>query len=353
MKHYKYISGYSDYSLNDFTDIIGAFSDNYVLNNAPFTLHSDYTINQNEKLYFLPGTSVPRIKLKDIFAQTKSKTTRNIAEATKVIGSVKSLDKLLDATWYYWVTVPKFLEFLEIALNKGDVHPDDYKDTIDHVINDEIILTDYAFIRNLKCNESITLTPEIDYIQGSRKFLHLEDKYFDIWDELKDCTVYDEATLISLVNGDDSTSIDEKMFESLSQMLSSSDEDNHVLALEIMANSNYSDSLYYLCLLFEQFHYIISNTRTRNHVNFKSLVYYMGFASPNYVSMTKDSIVELLVERDVFTPKMAMDLLQKYNEDIINYGSSEKFAVTKVSYSKDVLEYLNNKKVNESVVDTE
>jgi hypothetical protein len=46
-------------------------------------------------------------------------------------------------------------------------------------------------------------------------------------------------------------------------MFQSSDDDNHVLAMEIMANSHYENSILYLLMLISEFHYTISNTHTR------------------------------------------------------------------------------------------
>jgi hypothetical protein len=48
------------------------------------------------------------------------------------------------------------------------------------------------------------------------------------------------------------------------------------LAMEIMANSKYVESLIYLELLFYRYAGRISDRHTKNHVNFKSLLGYLG-----------------------------------------------------------------------------
>ena len=85
-------------------------------------------------------------------------------------------------------------------------------------------------------------------------------------------TLCDEKDLLENLNGDDALVIGETEFEQLRQMFLSSDSDNHVLAMEIMANSNYSQSIFYLLRLFKDYNRKISDQRSRNHVNFKSLV---------------------------------------------------------------------------------
>ncbi len=59
-------------------------------------------------------------------------------------------------------------------------------------------------------------------------------------------------------------------------MFKSSDKDNHIMAMEIMANSNYVESALYLLLLLEEYGHRIADCNTKNHVNFKSMVSYFG-----------------------------------------------------------------------------
>ena len=85
--------------------------------------------------------------------------------------------------------------------------------------------------------------------------------------------------MLEVVNGDDSVLIDLDTYQNLRNMFNSSDTDNHVMAMEIMANANYLDSLLHLEMLFFHHAVQIDNSRTRNHVNFKSLKNYLGRGS--------------------------------------------------------------------------
>jgi len=66
-----------------------------------------------------------------------------------------------------------------------------------------------------------------------------------------------------------------------------------VMAMEIMANSNYLDSILFLEMLFFHHNYQIDNSRTKNHVNFKSLRNYLnrGVYSNNHIDDTFRSLL--------------------------------------------------------------
>lgn len=320
---------------------------------------TDYTIGQNEKIYFMPGTNVPRVKLKDIFAQTKSKTTRDVSESTKIIVGNKTPDAISDTIWYYEIETEAFKKVINYAYgDEGRLETRHYDNIMEllSVYTEEILLTDYRFARYVKLHTPFKeIAQEGKISSGSEYYTQIKDDYTEVYEDvLQSKSVFCcEQTLIGLINGDDSTTIDPVMYESLSEMFQSRDTDNVVVAMEIMANSNYQESLYYLCLLFEAHYGKISDQRSRNHVNFKSLCNYMGFSSPSYCSMSKDDIVNLLIEKEVFNSFMALDLLKRYSAEVKNLGESECFKISKITLNNEALNYLANTQVkkNESVAD--
>lgn len=315
---------------------------------------SDYTIGQNEKIYFMPGTNVPRVKLKDIFAQTKSKTTRNIDEATKIIVGNKTADAISDTIWYYEIETEAFKKVINYVYNnEGKLETRHYDNIMEllSIYTEEIVICDYRFARYVKLHTPFKeILQEGKISSGSEYYTEIKDNYTETYENiLQSKSVFCcEQTLIGLVNGDDSTTIDNAMYESLDEMFQSRDTDNVVVAMEIMANSNYQESLYYLCLLFEAHYNKISDQRSRNHVNFKSLCNYMGFSSPSYCSMSKDDIVNLLIEKQVFNSIMALDLLKRYSAEVKGRGESECFKITKITLKTEALNYLANSQVNQN-----
>ncbi len=338
MKNYLYLD-INDWSSNN----LGKLSVCSVLDDAStLKMSNDLKVGQNEKFYFLPGVTIPRIKLKDLYANTKSKTVRDITEATIVIAGDKTSDKLYDIQWYYWIKTEPLKELLGKFLSIGDIESYKYNDfmLVLETYTEPIILGSYNLTR--LCSENGLIAGE-DYCFSSDRFYVVTEEYQELFSNMQDIIVYNEDSLVELVNGKESTTINKDMYETLSEMLTSSDNDNHVLAMEIMANSNYKESLLYLCMLFEEFSHVISNIKSRNHVNFKSLTNYMGFSSPTYCSMHKDRIVALLMDRDVFTKDMGIELLTKYKDEVEGSGNSQFFKIAKITFEDSVMSYLVNK----------
>ena len=338
MKNYFFVQVH-DWATNDIDclEVLSAIEDP----KAFLKPSADFVMSENEKFYFLPGVSVPRIKLKDLYANTKSKTVREIDDATKIITGGKTLDKLFEQRWLYSLDTSTFKAVLKILQDDNCIDDDKYTDIMDAL---EIYTEDKVLggIDLMKLCQNINLNNKLFTINSTPYYI-LDPEYPELDTPSNLAKLCDESFLIELANGEESTTIDRKMYETLSEMFESDDTDNRVLAMEIMANSNYKESLLYLCFLFEEYSKYISDIRSRNHVNFKSLSNYMGFSSPSYCSMNKDDIIRLLIERDVFTKEMGIELLTKYKREVEDFGDSTYFRIAKITFDDPVINYLKEK----------
>jgi len=320
-----------------------------------FAISKDtYTPKPGDRLYFLPGVNIPRIKLKDLTLQYGIKTTREIKDATVIFGSDNTASKLSDSRHYYQIPVSIIKDFLELSRDKMDsryftkletaLEAND-KDYFFGSYNERRIFSDADFplfklaiqnpvYKHQKELESITYSSWYNVID--------EEDSVILINKLKNTTVkiLDEESLLSIINGNDSIIIDEEVFGNLSQMLSSSDEDNHVLAMEIMANCNYKQSLMYLEILFKEFYNTLSRNHTKNHVNFKSLLSYLG-KSPSSMSTSIDDIVDSLRHKGVLTVDKLNYIISKYSEYIGHYGNTGIFKVKTITVNEDILKELN------------
>jgi len=300
----------------------------------------DYTIDINEKIFFLPGVSIPRVKLKDLYKDQKAKTVREVDEATKIICGRKTLDTIADDRWLYPIKTECVKELIEECYRRDDLSTPVYDGMMEmfSIYTEDIVLGHWALPR---CYENII--GDLPHPSCDDRFYFVKDEYTSLYSKIKDLQFYDEDTLITIVNGANSTTIDKDMYDSLVQMFKSSDTDNYILAMEIMANSNYNESLFYLCLLFKEFYNRISNQRTRTHVNFKALCSYMGFSSPSYCAMDIDEIVNIFIAKDLLTKEIAINMLKEFKEEIGNHGDTNKMKIAKITFSDDVIEYLKQK----------
>lgn len=310
-----------------------------------------YTPMKGDKLYFLPGVNIPRIKLKDLATKFGIRTVRDVSEATILFGSSKTKDKMTGYTWKY--KIPTTLVQLFFETYKNDM--DDYQfSKIDNALEfytEEYILTDWSTARNFTDNDlpqwnSYSQQPQYtDYhsksSRSSSEHVHEVNKdYIHLYDLIKGKEIIDESCLLDQLNGDDAVIIDADMFTQLTTMFNSSDDDNHILAMEIMANSKYKESLLYIEMIFKNHSYTIGQSSSKNHVNFKSLLSYLG-KNNRYIDTSLDDIMESLISKKVLTKDKVDILLENYAEEINNRGDSTYFKVQTITVNEDTLSLLN------------
>jgi len=168
-----------------------------------------------------------------------------------------------------------------------------------------------------------------------------------MYNTVKGKTIYSETELLNNINGDDSTTIDEEVFQQLKNMFNSSDSDNHILAMEIMANSKYEDSVLYLLMLISENAQRINNSNTRNHVNFKSMLTYFNWQPRDVNHQNTDDIVQIIDKKGLLTVDMIKRLYQEYNNDIVrNIYYDDVFEVKEVTIKQEYLEKLNITSIN-------
>ena len=146
-----------------------------------------------------------------------------------------------------------------------------------------------------------------------------------------------------MINGDDAVTITPEVYQQLVKMFQSSDQANHIMAMEIMANSNYIDSALYLLLLLEDYSGRISECHTRNHVNFKSMVSYFSIAVKEIGWLTPDRIANKLIELGLLTRNWVHVLLQERADWFIrNVAHSSTFSVKEIVPTPEVQTAIND-----------
>ena len=311
---------------------------------------NEYTPMKGDKLYFLPGVNIPRIKLKDLATKFGIRTIRDINEATIIFGSSKTKDKMTGSSWKYKIPTPVVQLFFETYKNDMDDYQFSKIETALEFYTEEYILTDWSTARNFTDTDcpqfnSYSLQPVyLDYVNNKRtssEYVYdVATEYISIFNSLKGREIIDESCLLDQLNGDDAVIIDADMFTQLSTMFNSSDDDNHILAMEILANSKYKESLLYIEMLFKNHSYSIGNCHTKNHVNFKSLLSYLGKAN-RYIDTSLDNIMESLISKKVLTKDKIDILLENYGHEINNRGDSTYFKVQTITVNEDTLSLLN------------
>lgn len=310
-------------------------------NNTLLNLETVYTPSLNDRLYFLKGVTIPRVKMKNLAVDYKIKTVRDINDATHIFGSSNSFDKITDSIYEYKIATEEFKAFMLLAKDYMDVFKYERIETALEFYTLPEILTDHNTLHNVISNSSLPFDYTYDfekYYRYSERFVILSADQKDNYEFIINKTLYDESALLLHLNGDAAIEIDNVMFESLSEMFASSDRDNWTLAMEIMANCHYDKSLLYLELLFCDHSYKINDTKTKSHVNFKSLLSFLG-KSYGYTTNV-DDIMSSLKKHNKFT-KENLDIILKLHGDVIqNSGDSDYFKVKIITVNSETLDIM-------------
>ena len=297
-----------------------------------------YVPVKGDMIYLLPGVNIPRVKLKDLALSLGIRVVRDPAKANVIFAGRNSIAKITSSRWAYKISSTFALKRIKETCDDGY-----YIQNLETAIastGETDIFGSYDDITNI-----IAYNTRNEY--NSSYIYTIDPEYSEMYTTVKSKTIYSETELLNNINGDDSTTIDEEVFEQLKNMFDSSDTDNHVLAMEIMANSKYEDSILYLLMLISQNAYKINNSNTRNHVNFKSMLTYFGWQPRDVSHVNTDNIVEMIDNKGLLTVDMIKRLYQEYSEDIIrNIYYDDVFEVKEVTIKKEYLEKLNLGSIN-------
>jgi len=268
--------------------------------------YTTYTQTPYEKYFLMPGTVVPRVKLQNLSVDAGIKIVRSPEDADKVFVGKNSFSKMSKSGHVYAIE----------------------KSLIEAYINSEALTTDEYIIDRLRI-----------------ALLNVEHTYIAM-DNLQICN---EQDLLENLNGDDALIISQGEFNQLSEMFKSSDRDNHVLAMEIMANSNYSQSIFYLLRLFKDFHNHIASQKSRNHVNFKSLLSYLSMGNATYNwDVTINKMFEIIKNKGLLTIQMIEEAFVAYEYEVKGYSIHENSVIQIKSFTlhPDYAAFLNTNYVN-------
>lgn len=309
----------------------------------------DYTATKGDKFYFLPGVNIPRAKVKTFNDENGTKTVRDLNTATYIFGSDKSQHEYFKTgnRWIYRMCFEDFERILPDAAKYFRLDPTDVSDLKDIIEAKKITSADnffvyYSYQTITEINEVVKRFNINDLKDNtwndSGTYNIVDPSDVDEINELQKVTIYDVNALTSTMSAKNVT-IDYEMFGQLTNMFNSNDSDNHVLAMEVMANCNVVDSLLYIEMLFKDHSYTIYNTHTRNHVNFKSLCSVIGKSSYRF-GTDIDCVVRSLISFDVLTDDKLNILMKHYHAEIMRNGDSDFFKVKTVTLSDKAHEAL-------------
>lgn len=305
-----------------------------------FTIEKkEYVPVNGDRIYFLPGVNVPRVKFKNLCDEKGIRTVRDATKANIFVANNNSYSKLLDTNWNYKVKTEEFKALLDMSEFNSKLDSFHYQKILDALefYTEPYVYTDrpttFLITTYVKKKSNFTYS-------NSERIYYIKEDYIDIVNTLNGLTIYDEESIIDQLNGDDAAVIDDQIYKQLSTMLDSSDNDNKILAMEVMANCKYSASLVHLMMLFYYHGSTIYGMPTKQHVNFKSLLSWLDL-TPGSPHVDIDDTVKILKEKGQLTPDKLDKVLSYIKDDVVRHGNSRYFKVKTVSLDPELLDEMN------------
>lgn len=225
---------------------------------------SPLDVEDDKKIYISRQVDLPRVKLREFLKNKKTTLTTKI-ENTDIIIVTEPSDIVADFTkkreYVGTVKTKDLIKQLELLSSQT---PELFSTLLKELENypHPTVATSYHFRSNLDV--------ELDYDSNYIKIVEDPTFYEDLLTNYKFCLSSDLLSMIV----DDSPALTHEQYNQLIKMISG-DNDNQVIAMEIMANCNYVKSLHYLCAIFMNQSNLMYHNPAKRHVNFKSLLSFL------------------------------------------------------------------------------
>ena len=286
--------------------------------------NKEYNAKKGDKIYLHPETKVPRFKIKNLCMKEKIRVVKDRSNSTvEFIG----IDRFPVNNRYYWgYLIPVDIMSTLISsqyLPSIKSIAEDYK--VDHVM---------VYGKMLNDNKS-------DYIyrvEGDYTIYNEEEMNMVRSILSNHSNIYLDSALMAKLNS--GLVMDEEIYTNIKRLLASSDNQNIVLAMETMANCDYSKSCVYLLNLVREYGQKIYNSKTVDHVNFKSFLNFFNIPKHKLTQYIINDIVDSLIYTNLLTQSMLNELLPQIERKVKDSGDQQHFKIQGLEYSETLVQCL-------------
>lgn len=306
-----------------------------------YAMKQPFELKDGDSYCFLPDVSIPRFKIKSMCDKYNVKSTRSSETADYIfIGSLgskstsgMSTQEVTYDTYWKMNSPQNNAMFEELILN----FPESF--TVTHI---DLLNKSKMFDILIKESDIGHLQEWLQQKLGKWKWLlygYIPKKFVSLKSPKLYSKLRFQDDILSSINADSIIITDEKRKE-LQAMFDTKDNDNIILAMEIMANSNYEESIlnnYFLLL--DNLHKI-SNQQSSSHRNFQGFLVFYGVdlrRTPGTINTQgTDDIANLLKEYSKLTKENMEKLLhyfaEKNNQFIGNFCNNVLVPNSEVEY---------------------
>ena len=258
-------------------------------------------------MYFHPSCTVPRFKLQAFCADKKVKSIRDKDKADVILYGSNFSNNIVNADCSNFVKRIALIKRMKKHRYKRNLHTEIIP-ALEAMTDEYIVLPeDYQNDNDLEKDNTYPdqIIVNYNYIQEYDKYVLIQSDNF----------YHQDNVLAELGSG----AMDDATYRRLCDMFSSKDQENHVVAMEVMSNCNYKESIVYLLELMRRYYGgPIFNSSERKHVSFKALRLYLQY-EPRTINEGMDSLVKGVIAKGLLTEanyKLILALIEeKVNKD--------------------------------------
>lgn len=293
----------------------------------------DYVVDRKNSNFYLPDVEIPRFKRKVFADENKMKNTNKLSKANCIIfNPFSAFYKHEDTTVIsydenYRIETSKFLEHAKVLGNYGYVDDKTIKKIELLSKTNPYIYSSYSDYKSFTTELSDLANYYVGYEYTEYPFIQSEE-LTEAYQANPNIKFYTQRSVQKCLS-DAGIIVDVDKYKELCKLIDTDDSDNVVLAMEIMANSNYAKSIIYIFMLLIKRGKVMAELGNTDHVNFKHMLHYFNLGNQdlneNFDEGDVETIFRTLKEHGQFTRANANMFLNFYNNekaDIIHRGAS-------------------------------
>jgi len=289
---------------------------------------SSQSLVAGDKVFIMPGVTIPRYKIRETGKEIGFDIVRNQTKATKVVFNKKQvIEEMIDKRNEMGIPINSVKQMFE-TYNVSAPELDD-PDTGSYVV------VDWSLLRGLNHVYNSVISGNTDGLETNHFYTYRfkEDAYEQLINDLLANTkvIISDKDVMKQCNG--SQPLNSESYTRLVSMFSSNQ--NQEIALELLCNCDYDQSMVYILKLISRFN--LRNMPGTNHVNYKAFRQYMTIhwdIDPNYYSGDIIDIVRRLADGG----KLKREYLSEFKEDILKhvktYGENNIFAISAIQMNE-------------------
>ena len=298
---------------------------------ASLLSNKKYTPAKGDKIYFEPGCTVPRFKVKQMCQKYGVAVVKAPGPNSIRILSPDTINKLITGIYGECYDKDVILPVLRKVGRKN------FEPLIKAIYDNpcQYVFVDYKASRYFDNH----ITEEYDSVDYELKpdYKFIDDEAYKLYQELNNNpNVYSQNEILSKLN--DGAVMDDEKYESIKRLFESTSQDDHKVALEIMANCDYEKSCVYLLLLFKNYGHVIDDCPNKRHVNFKSLVKFFEINRIDRVNL--NDIIDSLITRKLLNRSNLDKLMPQIMEEMKDSSPVERFNIKEIEYDDEITKAL-------------